>query len=209
MNTNDKPTPPPEATGETARTTVPTNYPWLETARFLPDSTETMLLAWVRGDHITYRTGRYLGGKFIGTSRDEFRTQPNYFREVTGLFNLPDEGDKLRAEISALTSKLAELTKERGELKERLQNTVSGMGCATHAELQETFKTVETILALHSALTAKTLETDGLRKALMFYAESKNYTRTGWQGDQYAAAIETDGGEIARKALSVGEAGKL
>lgn len=83
-------------------TPVPTNYPWLEMAHFLPTNSDTMLLAWVRGEHVTYRTGRYLGGKFIGTSRDAFRTQPHYFRDVTGLFTPPDEGDKLRHENALL-----------------------------------------------------------------------------------------------------------
>lgn len=99
MSLVNQPTPPPAAAGK--EMVVPTNYPWLETAHFLPDSSDTVLLAWVRGDHVTYRTGRYIDGEFIGSNRNSFRTAPNYFREVTGLFMMPDEGDKLRAELTA------------------------------------------------------------------------------------------------------------
>lgn len=179
-------TPAPEASEEKARTMVPTNYPWLETAHFLPDSTETMLLAWVRGDHVTYRTGRYLGGKFVGTSRDEFRTQPNYYREVTGLFNLPDEGDKLRAENAALTSKLAEVTKELSEA--RLSPVA--------------MKLAEAQVGAHELglkLAAKNLEADGLRKGLeemTFLATNEGWNTTLFM-EPFGAAVRS-----ARAALS-------
>jgi hypothetical protein len=118
---------------------VPTNYPWLETAHFLPDSADTMLLAWKRGDHVTYRTGRYIGGKFIGTSRDEFRTQPNYYREVTGLFTSPDDITALRADLAAKEAAQTEMKECLRNMAHKL-NAVLGLNereCAYLNQLQE------------------------------------------------------------------------
>lgn len=96
----------PAPEGATMQKRVPTNYPWLETAHFRPTNSDTLLLAWVRNDSVTYRTGRYLNEKFSGSQETEFRTQPNYYREVTGLFMMSDEGDKLRARCERLEEAL-------------------------------------------------------------------------------------------------------
>jgi hypothetical protein len=40
-----------------------------------------------------------------------------------------------------------------------------------------------------------------LREALKFYADPKNYQRSGWQGDQDPSLVESDHGKIARAAI--------
>ncbi len=40
-----------------------------------------------------------------------------------------------------------------------------------------------------------------LRKALKFYADTKNYQQSGWQGDPDPSLVDSDNGKIARAAL--------
>ena len=44
-------------------------------------------------------------------------------------------------------------------------------------------------------------ENNELRKALMFYADPKNYKRYGMSGIRRVPVVEADGGKVARKAL--------
>jgi hypothetical protein len=42
----------------------------------------------------------------------------------------------------------------------------------------------------------------GLREALRFYADEKNYHQRGWQGDPDPSKVDSDSGKIARAALA-------
>lgn len=44
-------------------------------------------------------------------------------------------------------------------------------------------------------------ENNELRKALMYYADPKNYKRYGMSGIRKVTIVEADGGKVARKAL--------
>jgi hypothetical protein len=62
----------------------------------------------------------------------------------------------------------------------------------------------EKIRAMRSApaeVSALHVTVGRLRKALEFYADTKNYQQRGWQGDPDPSLVDSDNGKIARAAL--------